>query len=52
METTVTLQPPFEYEMWVLVVFSILLVAGIAAVIYAIIKMKNKDNYQWMNKVT
>lgn len=43
METTVTLQPPFEYEMWVLVVFSILLVAGIAAVIYAIIKMKNKD---------
>ncbi len=43
METTVTLQPPFEYEIWVLVVFSILLVAGIAGVIFAIIKMKNKE---------
>jgi len=41
METTVTLQPPFEYGIWVLVVFSILLVVGIAATVIAVIKIKN-----------
>ena len=46
METTVTLQPPFEYSLWVLLVFSVLLVAGIAGAIVAIIKMKNKVTVQ------
>ena len=41
METTVTLQPPFNYSFWVLVVFCVLLAAAIVAIIIALKKMKS-----------
>ncbi len=46
METTVTLQPPFEYSLWVLVVFGVLLVAGIVLLIFALSKMKSSSSVQ------
>ena len=37
----VTLRPPFEYSLWVLVVFGVLLVASLVLLILALRKLKN-----------
>ena len=46
METTVTLQPPFEYSLWVLVVFGVLLIAGIVLLVLALRKLKSNAPVQ------
>ncbi len=43
METTVTLQPPFEYALWVLIVGVVITIAAIALLILAVVWIKKKS---------
>ncbi len=47
METTVTLQPPFEFSIWVLILGVVITVAAIALLIAAIVLIKRNMVFTW-----